>query len=65
LGIAQELAETMRGASSLSRAAIIDSRALNYAEVKAIASGNPLVIEKASIDTEIAAWVHAASLPVS
>jgi hypothetical protein len=31
----------------------IDSRALTYAEVKAIASGNPLVIEKASVDAEI------------
>ncbi len=31
----------------------IDSRALTYAEVKAIASGNPLVIEKASVDAEV------------
>jgi phage shock protein A len=31
----------------------IDARALTYAEVKAIASGNPLVIEKASVDAEI------------
>ena len=27
---------------------------LTYAEVKAIASGNPMVIEKASIDAEVA-----------
>jgi hypothetical protein len=31
----------------------IDSRALTYAEIKAIASGNPLVIEKASVDAEV------------
>ena len=31
----------------------IDSRALTYAEVKAIASGNPLVMEKATVDAEI------------
>ena len=32
----------------------IDGTALTYAEVKAIASGNPMVIEKASIDAELA-----------
>jgi hypothetical protein len=32
----------------------IDGAALTYAEVKAIASGNPLVIEKARIDAEVA-----------
>jgi hypothetical protein len=31
----------------------IDSRALTYAEIKAIASGNPLVVEKASVDAEV------------
>ena len=31
----------------------MDAAALTYAEVKAIASGNPLVIEKASIDAEV------------
>ena len=29
------------------------SAALTYAEVKAIASGNPLVIEKAQVDAEL------------
>jgi hypothetical protein len=29
-------------------------RALSYAEVKALASGNPLVLEKAGVDTELA-----------
>lgn len=31
----------------------MDSAALTYAEVKAIASGNPLVIEKAQVDAEL------------
>jgi hypothetical protein len=31
----------------------LDSAALTYAEVKAIASGNPLVIEKAQVDADI------------
>ncbi len=31
----------------------LDSAALTYAEVKAIASGNPLVIEKAQVDAEL------------
>jgi hypothetical protein len=35
------------------RAEDVDSTALTYAEVKAIASGNPLVIEKATIDAEV------------
>ena len=31
----------------------MDSAALTYAEVKAIASGNPMVIEKAQVDAEL------------
>jgi ketosteroid isomerase-like protein len=31
----------------------LDSAALTHAEVKAIASGNPLVIEKAEVDAEL------------
>jgi len=31
----------------------LDSTALTYAEVKAIASGNPLIIEKAQMDAEL------------
>ncbi len=44
----------MTGESDLRRIEDIDGAALTYAEVKAIASGNPLVIEKARIDAEIA-----------
>lgn len=46
--------QIMTGDTHVRRVEDIDSRALTYAEVKAIASGNPLVIEKASIDAEIA-----------
>ena len=44
----------MNGESDLRRIEDIDGAALTYAEVKAIASGNPMVIEKASIDAEMA-----------
>jgi TolA-binding protein len=44
----------MTGESDLRRIEDIDGTALTYAEVKAIASGNPMVIEKARIDAEIA-----------
>ncbi|HEY3915948.1 MAG TPA: DEAD/DEAH box helicase family protein, partial [Verrucomicrobiae bacterium] len=45
--------QVMTGGSHLRHIEDIDARALTYAEVKAIASGNPLVIEKASIDAEV------------
>lgn len=32
----------------------IDETALNYAEIKALASGNPLIAEKVKVDTEVA-----------
>jgi uncharacterized coiled-coil protein SlyX len=44
----------MTGESDLRRIEDVDGTALTYAEVKAIASGNPMVIEKARIDAEIA-----------
>ena len=45
--------QVMTGETHVRHIEDIDSRALTYAEVKAIASGNPLVIEKASVDAEI------------
>jgi len=36
----------MTGDATMRRAEDVDSTALTYAEVKAIASGNPLVIER-------------------
>lgn len=51
---ARFIAQVMSGESDLRRIEDIDGAALTYAEVKAIASGNPLVIEKASVDVELA-----------
>src|SRR6185436_15411605 len=51
---ARFIAQVMTGESDLRRIEDIDGAALTYSEVKAIASGNPLVIEKASIDAEVA-----------
>jgi hypothetical protein len=51
---ARFIAQVMRGESDLRRIEDIDGAALTYAEVKAIASGNPMVIEKASIEAELA-----------
>lgn len=51
---AKFIAQVMTGESGLRRIEDVDGAALTYAEVKAIASGNPMVIEKAGIDTEVA-----------
>ena len=51
---ARFIAQVMTGESDLRRIEDIDGAALTYAEVKAIASGNPMVIEKAGIDAELA-----------
>ena len=32
----------------------IDEKALSYAEIKALAAGNPLIIEKTELDTSVA-----------
>ena len=47
------ITQVMTGDATMRRAEDVDSTALTYAEVKAIASGNPLVIEKATIDAEV------------
>ncbi len=46
-------AGVLLGDATVRRAEDVDSAALTYAEVKAIASGNPLVIEKAQVDAEV------------
>jgi len=51
---AKFIAQVMSGDTSLRRLKDVDGAALTYAEVKAIASGNPLVIEKANVDAELA-----------
>ena len=47
------ISQIMTGECTVRRIEDLDSPALTYAEVKAIASGNPLVIEKAKIDSEV------------
>ncbi len=51
---ARFIAQVMTGETELRRIEDVDGAALTYAEVKAIASGNPMVIEKASVDAEVA-----------
>src|SRR6202050_1392172 len=45
--------QVMRGETSVRSAQDLESGALTYAEIKAIASGNPAVVEKIKIDTEV------------
>jgi len=49
---AKFIAQVMSGDLTIRRLEDLESAALTYAEVKAIASGNPLVIEKAQVDAE-------------
>ena len=44
----------MQGDTAIRTAEDVELAALSYAEVKALASGNPLVLEKAGVDTELA-----------
>ena len=50
---AKFISQVMSGDMTIRRLEDLDSAALMYAEVKAIASGNPLVIEKAQVDAEL------------
>jgi N12 class adenine-specific DNA methylase len=50
---AKFISQVMSGDMTVRRLEDMDSAALTYAEVKAIASGNPLVIEKAQVDAEL------------
>ncbi len=50
---ARFIQQVMRGETSVRSAEDLESGALTYAEIKAIASGNPAVIEKVKVDTEI------------
>jgi len=50
---AKFISQVMTGETTARRVEDLDAPALTYAEVKAIASGNPLVIEKAKVDAEV------------
>lgn len=51
---ARFIAQVMQGNTGMRSAEDAELAALSYAEVKALASGNPLVLEKAGVDTELA-----------
>lgn len=48
------IGQVMRGDSNIRELEDTDGRALSYAEVKALAMGNPLVLEKVSVEAQIA-----------
>jgi hypothetical protein len=50
---ARFIQQVMSGQTSVRTAEDLETGALTYAEIKAIASGNPAVVEKVKIDTEI------------
>jgi hypothetical protein len=50
---ARFIQQVMNGQTSVRSAEDLDGGALTYAEIKAIASGNPAVMEKVKIDTEV------------
>lgn len=51
---ARFIAQVMRGDQGLRAIEDVELATLSYAEVKALASGNPLVIEKAGVDADVA-----------
>lgn len=51
---ARFIAQVMSGDRAMRTAEDLELAALSYAEVKALASGNPLVLEKAGVDAEVA-----------
>ena len=51
---ARNTAQVMKGDKGIRSLEDVELAALSYAEVKALASGNPLVIEKAGVDAEVA-----------
>ncbi len=50
---ARFIQQVMTGKASVREAEDVEGGALSFAEIKAIASGNPLVVEKIKIDTEV------------
>jgi hypothetical protein len=50
---ARFIAQVMNGSTTVRSAEDLENGALTYAEIKAIASGNPAVMEKVRVDTEI------------
>ena len=51
---ARMIAQVMHGDAAVRRIEDLETPVLTYAQMKAIASGNPLVMEKAAVDAEVA-----------
>ncbi|QDL38537.1 Eco57I restriction-modification methylase domain-containing protein [Rhodoferax sediminis] len=51
---ARFIAQVMKGDKGIRSLEDVELATLSYAEVKALASGNPLIIEKAGVDAEVA-----------
>ncbi|MES2356608.1 MAG: DEAD/DEAH box helicase [Pseudomonadota bacterium] len=51
---ARFIAQVMKGDQGIRSLEDVELATLSYAEVKALASGNPLIIEKAGVDAEVA-----------
>ena len=47
------ISQVMKGSSDVRRMSDISTEALSYSEIKAIATGNPLIMEKATLDNTI------------
>jgi hypothetical protein len=47
------IAQIMTGKTPVRMAEDIDETALSYAEIKALATGNPLIIEKARLESDV------------
>ena len=47
------ISQVMKGSSNVRRMSDISTEALSYSEIKAIATGNPLIMEKATLDNTI------------
>ena len=50
---AKAIAQIMRGDASTRTVQDIDTAVMSYAEMKAIASGNPMILERVKVDTEL------------
>ena len=47
------ISQVMKGSTDVRRMSDVSTEALNYSEIKAIATGNPLIMEKATLDNTI------------
>lgn len=47
------ISQIMTSKTPVRSAEDVDEKALSYAEIKALAAGNPLIIEKTQLDTDV------------